>query len=351
MEFSTQILSWYGQNKRDLPWRKTKDPYKIWLSEVILQQTKVEQGLPYYIEFINNFPTIEDLANANEDRVLKLWQGLGYYSRARNLLHTAKTIQNEMNSIFPSKYDQIIKLKGVGEYTAAAISSFAFSLPYAVVDGNVIRVLSRYFGIATEYDTLDGKHIFKEMANHLLTKENSSDYNQAIMEFGALQCKPKSPNCFNCILKSDCKGYLEHKVDYYPRKKHKIKIKNRYLNFFIIKQRKKIYIGKISSGIWKGLYEFPFLEFQSPLSKRKIINSLDWSEMFINSDSFSIEKISREIIHKLSHQRLYVRFWHMNTQNLLLKNYKLVSFNDFPKYPVSILIDKYISTVGLGSKN
>ena len=262
MGFSNQIVSWYKIHKRDLPWRKTKNPYKIWLSEVILQQTKVEQGLPYYINFISHFPTVQDLANADEDKVLKLWQGLGYYSRARNLLYTAQFIVNEMKGVFPYKYSQLIKLKGVGEYTAAAISSFAFNLPHAVVDGNVIRVLSRYFAIEIPYDTLEGKRVFKDLANQLLIKKDSFNYNQSIMEFGALQCKPKSPNCCNCILKYSCKAYSQKEVNYYPRKKHKNKIRNRYLHFFIINQKKKIYIGKRISGIWRGLYEFPFLEFQ-----------------------------------------------------------------------------------------
>ena len=351
MDFSNQILSWYRIHKRDLPWRKTKNPYKIWLSEIILQQTKVEQGLPYFVDFIREFPTVQDLANADEEEVLKLWQGLGYYSRARNLLYTAQFIANKMKGVFPCEYSELIKLKGIGEYTAAAISSFAFNLPYAVLDGNVIRVLSRYFAIKTPYDTIKGKRVFQDLANQLLIKKDSSNYNQSIMEFGALHCKPKSPNCFDCILNYSCKAYSQKKVQYYPRKKYKNKIRNRYLHFFIITQKRKIYMGKRISGIWRGLYEFPFLEFQHHLSEKDVISSSGWVKIFNSSESLLIDKISSQIIHKLSHQKLYVRFWHISTEDLFLKDYKLVLLNDFYKYPVPILIDKYISTVGLAYKN
>lgn len=200
MNFSQQILEWYGKNKRSLPWRNSKDPYKIWLSEIILQQTKVAQGLPFYNKFIFAFPTINDLANATENEVLNLWQGLGYYSRARNMHFTAKEITEKYNGIFPNDYTTILKLKGIGAYTAAAISSFAFNLLFAVVDGNVVRLLSRYFGISTAFDSAKGKKEFQLLAQKLLSKENSAEYNQAIMEFGALQCVPKSPNCNVCPL-------------------------------------------------------------------------------------------------------------------------------------------------------
>ena len=204
MNFSQQILEWYGKNKRSLPWRNSKNPYKIWLSEIILQQTKVAQGLPFYNKFILAFPTINDLANATENEVLNLWQGLGYYSRARNMHFTAKEIAERYNGIFPNDYKTILKLKGIGTYTAAAISSFAFNLPFAVVDGNVIRLLSRYFGIPTAFDSSKGKKEFQLLAQKLLIKKTAAEYNQGIMEFGALQCVPKSPNCSVCPLQNSC---------------------------------------------------------------------------------------------------------------------------------------------------
>ena len=219
MDFSIELLSWYKINKRDLPWRRTLDVYEIWISEIMLQQTKVAQMLPYYNRFLEEFPSILDLSLASEDKVLKLWEGLGYYSRARNLHYTAKQIVNNFNGVFPIEYHKILNLKGIGEYTASAICSFAFSEPYAVVDGNVIRLLSRYFGIETPFDTTEGKKIFKELADQLLIKENPAEYNQAIMEFGALQCTPKKPSCNDCVLKESCVSYLQNRTSYYPVKK------------------------------------------------------------------------------------------------------------------------------------
>ncbi len=207
MNFSNKLVSWYQNNKRDLPWRNTVDPYHIWLSEIILQQTRVLQGTPYYLSFLKAFPTIEDLANASEDKVLKMWQGLGYYSRARNLHFTAKDIVNNFGGEFPKDYKKVLKLRGVGVYTAAAITSFAFDMPYAVVDGNVIRVLSRVFGVSTTFDTSAGKKQFQLLAQELLIEKDAAIYNQAIMEFGAMQCKPKSPDCSSCPMQDFCVAY------------------------------------------------------------------------------------------------------------------------------------------------
>lgn len=244
MDFSTQIIEWYRTNKRDLPWRKTKNPYQIWLSEIILQQTRVEQGLSYYLKFIEKYPSIKDLANAPQDEVLKLWQGLGYYSRARNLHYTSKVITDKYKGEFPATYKEILDLKGIGEYTAAAISSFSFNLPYPVIDGNVYRVLSRVFDIDTPIDSTLGKKEFKELAYELINKNNPSEYNQAIMEFGALYCKPQSPDCENCIFTSTCLAFKTKKINELPVKSKKLKQKNRYFNYLVFIDEDYTYLKK-----------------------------------------------------------------------------------------------------------
>ncbi len=235
MDFSNTLINWYLQNKRELPWRNTKNPYYIWLSEIILQQTRVAQGLPYYLNFITTFPTVKALANTSEEEVLKLWQGLGYYSRARNLHATAKHISAELNGIFPNNYADLLKLKGVGEYTAAAIASFSYNEDIAVVDGNVFRVLSRFFGVESDISDNKTRKEFQSLANSILPKGKASDFNQAIMEFGAIQCVPKSPNCSDCIFNTNCYALQKNKVGELPVKTKKIKIKNRFLNYIIVK--------------------------------------------------------------------------------------------------------------------
>ena len=223
-------MNWYATAQRDLPWRGTTDPYKVWLSEIILQQTRVIQGLPYYQRFISNYPTITDLAKAPEEEVLKLWQGLGYYSRAKNLHHTAQYIATELGGIFPKTYKELVKLKGIGDYTASAIASFCYNEPCPVVDGNVYRVLSRVFGIATPINSTQGAKEFKALAHECLDKANAGVYNQAIMEFGALQCTPQSPNCANCVLRDHCWAFHHNKVNELPVKLKKITIKKIYSN-------------------------------------------------------------------------------------------------------------------------
>ena len=237
--FSSGLLIWYKKNKRELPWRNETDAYKIWLSEIILQQTQVIQGTSYYLKFTKNYPKISQLANATEDEVLKMWQGLGYYSRARNLHATAKFIQKEHKGVFPANFNDIKALKGIGDYTAAAISSFAFNLPHAVVDGNVYRVLSRLFGIETPIDSGQGKKEFQLLATDLMDKKDPGQYNQAIMEFGSQYCKPNKPNCEACIFSSKCFAFKAEKVNEFPVKVKKIKIKNRYLNYVVLADKKQ----------------------------------------------------------------------------------------------------------------
>ena len=341
MNFSQILLQWYALNKRELPWRNTNNPYFIWLSEIILQQTRVEQGLPYYLNFIKEFPTVTDLATAQEDQVLKLWQGLGYYSRARNLHFSAKSIMQDYNGVFPKTYNDILNLKGVGTYTAAAISSFAFDLPHAVVDGNVIRVLSRIFGIEVPFDTTLGKKKYQGLACNLLDKKNSAENNQAIMEFGAIQCTPKLPKCSSCPFSFNCVAYSTNSIERLPVKSKKISVKKRFLNYLLIQNKDAIIFGKRSEGIWKGLYEFPFIEYSTRKSEKKVVVSDKWIDFFKNTD-YKIESVSHEFIHKLSHQHIYAKFWMVNVDEFEFKNYSFVRNSKLKNYPVPQLIDKFL---------
>jgi A/G-specific adenine glycosylase len=346
MKFSSKLVDWYQVNKRNLPWRNTTNPYYIWLSEIILQQTRVLQGTPYYLAFIKAYPNIEDLANAPEDEVLKMWQGLGYYSRARNLHYTAKDIVKNYSGKFPNDYKKVLKLKGVGLYTAAAITSFAFGLPYAVVDGNVIRVLSRIFGVDTPFDTTIGRKQFQELAQELLIKEDPSVYNQAIMEFGAMQCKPKSPNCNICPMQGFCEAYNKNTIAKLPVRFRKKKVRNRFLHFLMIEREGQVYLGKRESGVWKGLYEFPFLEFYQRISEKELISSAGWAGIFLD-EKIKIESVSAELIHVLSHQKLHTKFWKVKADNLNLQNFQLIAIEELINYPVSRLTEKYFETLGL----
>lgn len=343
MDFSDILSQWYAINKRDLPWRSTVNPYYIWLSEIILQQTRVDQGLPYYLKFIDTFPVVADLANADEDLVLKLWQGLGYYSRARNLQFSAKLILSEFGGNFPDNYTDILKLKGVGSYTAAAISSFSFGLPFAVLDGNVTRVLSRVFGIQTPFDTSVGKKQFQKLAQELLDKKNPAEYNQAIMEFGALQCTPKSPKCNDCPIANDCIAFNTNTVSLLPIKSKKIKVKNRFLHFLVVNKNNEVLIGKRKIGIWQGLYEFPFLEFDENLNEKCVLKSSLWINFFKDSVK-QISSISEVYIHKLSHQKIHAKFWEIDVNSFFPSDFKIVKCNELQKYPVSSLIEKYLNS-------
>lgn len=345
MNFSKEITDWYFNNKRDLPWRNTRDPYKIWLSEIILQQTKVEQGLPYYLKFCDTFPTIKDLANADEQTVLKLWQGLGYYSRARNLHFTSKQIIKNHNGTFPKTYKEIIALKGVGEYTAAAISSFAYNLPYAVVDGNVFRVLSRYFGIKTAINSGKGKKIFNELAQNLLDENSPDIHNQAIMEFGAIQCKPKNPNCNECCLKDNCIAMNENIQSTLPYKIKSAKTKQLYIEYFYMQFDSGTFIKKrVESGIWKNLYEFPNLEFSSKQTDNTIINEIVKNK-WINKGKFKIEAISQEYIHLLSHRKIHARIWKIRCdEKPNVQKWNSIVLSQFNNYPMSKLMESLLKS-------
>lgn len=345
MNFSKEIIDWYGLNKRDLPWRKTKNPYKIWLSEIILQQTKVAQGLPYYQKFCQTFPDVQKLANAKEEEVLKLWQGLGYYSRARNLHFASKQIINSFKGKFPDNYKDIISLKGVGEYTAAAIASFAYKLPHAVVDGNVFRLLSRFYGIDTAINSNSGKKIFSKLAQTVLDKTKADTNNQAIMEFGALMCKPKDPDCNNCPLQEGCKAFQNNEIDKLPVKIKKGKQKKLYFEYLFITNKENTYIKKrVEKGIWQNLYEFPFIEFTESKSEEEVIKSIQNQE-FLKQVKFEFVKTSEIHKHILSHRIINGRVWHIEIEEKLKDHqWKEITKNSIIKYPMSRLMEIFLET-------
>ena len=307
MNFQQEIVNWYQQYKRDLPWRHTQDAYVIWLSEIIMQQTRVEQGLPYFNRFLAEFPTVADFAAATETEVLKLWQGLGYYSRGRNMHHTARQVMEVHAGIFPVQYDQLLKLKGIGTYTAAAISSFAAGESRAVVDGNVFRVIARYFGIATAINSTEGKKEFELLANELITGQNPMIYNQAIMEFGALQCKPKSPDCSVCPLQLNCEARRQQLVAVLPVKLKKTVVRARYFNYLVLQQQAQVLVKKRQAGdIWQHLYDFPLIETQSMVE----FPEYEFIQMVKNTYGNEVE-IAHLVTkkHVLTHQIIYVQFF------------------------------------------
>ncbi|MCE3297342.1 MAG: A/G-specific adenine glycosylase [Crocinitomicaceae bacterium] len=340
-DFPLLIIDWYRRNKRALPWRDTKDPYFIWLSEIILQQTRVDQGMNYYLKFAANYPTVSELANAEEQRVLNDWQGLGYYSRARNLHQAAKSLQNRYNGLFPDKYEQILELKGVGEYTAAAIASFAFGLPHAVLDGNVFRVLSRVFDIDLPIDSTKGKKEFRLLAQSLLPERDSDTYNQAIMEFGALYCVPKNPDCPNCVLNSKCLAFQHKTVEQRPVKTGKIKIRPRYFYYLVISNASEIIISKrVSNDIWKHLYEFPHFEFDT------VQEEADIKKLVEEKYGLPMHKMSSAKKHVLSHQHIFPVFIELKAENikeqLRGENELVIRREELADYPVPRMIERYL---------
>lgn len=336
-DFSLRITDWYRRNRRELPWRDTQNPYFIWLSEIIMQQTRVAQGLDYYLKFIENYPTIQDLAKADEQEVLRLWQGLGYYSRARNLHFAAKTVVNEFDGVFPDNYKDILSLKGVGEYTASAISSFAYDLPHPVVDGNVFRVLSRYFGEGTPIDTTAGKKVFKEKAEFVFDSKNPAEHNQAIMEFGAIVCTPKSPSCSSCVLQESCLGLRQGDLLDLPKKAKKTKVTKRYFEYFSPNGKDFVWLSKREEkDIWQHLFEFPKIELSNFLNEKEVLEKA--------KDEHGIQEIeyAGEIKHILSHQHIFARFWKVNPE--ALGKFKKVSLIEIDNYPISRLIDKFLES-------
>ena len=337
MDFHNILINWYLQNKRDLPWRNTTNPYHIWLSEIMLQQTRVAQGMPYFYSFTKEFPTVFDLANADEEKVLKLWQGLGYYSRARNLHKTAQYVSNELNGIFPPTYKELLKLNGVGEYTAAAIASFSYNEVVPVVDGNVFRVLSRYFGIESDISLPATKKEFTALAQELMPKDNPAIFNQSIMEFGALQCVPKNPDCSICVFNDSCVALQKKKIDVLPVKSKRTKVTNRFFNYLVLEDilGNTIVQKRTSKGIWHNLYEFPLLE-TSEIADFNFVSKTVQNDIFSNYTILGIEDCSyATVIHKLSHQHLHIQFWKIKIRNLIENGVNKELLKTFP-FPVVI---------------
>ncbi|MFH6767628.1 A/G-specific adenine glycosylase [Gaetbulibacter aquiaggeris] len=341
MIFSKILNRWYSNNKRELPWRQTNNPYFIWLSEIILQQTQVSQGLPYYMSFIEEFPTVFDLAKAEESKVLKLWQGLGYYSRARNLHVTAKYIVKVLNGQFPNNYKDLLKLKGVGDYTASAIASICFNEVTAVVDGNVYRVLSRYFGIDTPINSSKGAKEFKQLAQEIIDQKDPATFNQGIMEFGATQCKPQNPDCESCPFQSSCVAFDRKMIHQLPVKNKLNKASKKHFNFLVIlsKDQKTILEKRQGKGIWQNLYQFPLIESKKELVHKEIIVALKDHE-FLKGNIFEVSLFNETaILHKLTHQHLFTKFWIISVDEIKREG---ISVNDIHNYPVPILISNFI---------
>jgi A/G-specific adenine glycosylase len=351
MNYYKTLTSWYLHNKRDLPWRHTSNPYLIWLSETILQQTRINQGINYYLKFVQNYPKLENLAAAPLDEVLKLWQGLGYYSRARNLHVTAQNILYKYKGKFPESYKELLKLKGIGPYTAAAVASIAFNEPVAVVDGNVYRVLARYFNISYPIDSTAGKKYFSGLANKLLDQKNPGNFNQALMEFGALQCIPVKPVCHECPFQHSCAAFEKGIVHKLPVKQKKLKQTNRYFNYLVILKNNHIYMmQRNNKDIWHSLYQFPLIETSEETTLSDLMQHKDWNNLFGNNRSLTIDNTSKTYRHILSHQKIYARFI-----KVLLNENSSVSGNDLmvvplPEisvYAVPRLIEKYLFETNL----
>ncbi len=346
--FTTSLLIWFGQNHRPMPWKGEKDPYLIWLSEIILQQTRVEQGLPYFVQFKTNYPTIKALADAPEDEVMRLWQGLGYYTRARNLHATAKHITYTLNGSFPNTYSEILRLKGVGDYTAAAIASFAYNLSHAVVDGNVYRVLSRYFGIDTPIDSAEGKKEFTILANELIPVDRPADFNQAIMDFGATQCTPANPNCVICPLNKQCVGFNSQINDKLPVKLKKIKKKERFFHYLIINFDNFVYLQKrTQKDIWQNLYQFPLIETTKALDASELQTQPYWQAIFNNQNTIG-HTVSETYKQVLTHQKISATFYQVDLTTGIDANFiekeELIAVKkvDFQKFAFPKIIDLFL---------
>ena len=334
MKFSEKLIEWYRVNKRNLPWRLTKQPYKIWVSEIILQQTRIEQGEKYYYAFLEKYPNISELAKTNDEELLKVWEGLGYYSRALNMLKASRVVLNNYKGIFPSNYDDLIKLPGIGDYTASAISSICNNEVQPVVDGNVFRFLSRMFKIDLPIDKLKTKSYFKKLGFKLIDVVNPGDFNQAMMDYGSMVCRPKKFQCHKCLFSSNCKAFNSNTVMLYPFKEKRIKTKHRFLNYiFIITNDRKTLIKKRNgNGIWKNLYEFPLIETKKESSVNEIIKELDFKYLKFISE--------KKIKHKLTHQQLNISFFTFKVSNF---DDDLTDIKALSNYPFPRPINKFIS--------
>ncbi|MFN5356628.1 MAG: A/G-specific adenine glycosylase [Bacteroidota bacterium] len=343
--FSAKLRAWYQDARRDLPWRGVSDPFRIWISEVILQQTRVDQGLAYYHRFTDAFPDVASLAAASEEEVLRLWQGLGYYSRGRNLLKAARQVQDQFGGEFPADYQMLKQLAGVGDYTAAAIASFAFGLPHAVVDGNVYRVLSRFAGLDLPIDSGEGKKVFSEMANALLDPDHAAEHNQAMMELGAVVCKPRQPDCAACPLSGSCAALAGNRMHELPVKAGRQLVKTVQMTCFFVEDGVSTWIRRREGkGIWQGLYEFPFFETNGAVD-----NTSDLMNQF-PSLQFETRSVRRGVRHLLSHRELLVDFVHLHTAQPLsvLSGYSIVPLDSLNQFAMPRLLTRYLEDEQFG---
>ncbi len=345
MNFNNQLVQWYQTNKRQLPWRSTSDAYIIWLSEIILQQTRVEQGLPYFYRFLENYPDVTSFAGAEEDDILKLWQGLGYYSRGRNMLKTARMVKDQYDGKFPETYEQLIKLKGIGQYTAAAIASFSANEAKAVVDGNVYRVLARYFGIYEPINSTKGQKTFQLLADELLDKQLPGQHNQAMMEFGAMLCKPKNPYCAICPVRPGCYAYANNAVADLPVKLNKLKIRERFFNYFLIIDGDTILMNKRGDkDIWANMYDLPLIETSSLLDIDELVLQPQVKEFF--GADIKIAENPAVKKHVLTHQRLYVRLIKLQSQPVKLKNdWFFISVEEMKKLAIPRIVFLFLEGI------
>ena len=331
-KLSSALIHWYNKSARDLPWRRTIDPYLIWISEIILQQTTVDQGLPYYTRFIDRFPDIQALAQAKPDTVMKLWEGLGYYSRARNLHYTAKYVYSELGGLFPDSYDGLLTLRGIGPYTAAAIASFCYNLPHAVVDGNVLRVITRLYGLQLSIDEKEGKNEVQKRAARLLSFQQPAVFNQAIMELGALVCSYKNPDCSNCPWKKDCKAYGKDEISRLPIRTKKIKKRTRYFHFYIIEYKGQFLVEKrLAKDIWRDLHQFPLLE----MAKETFSNEKRPLEWILPKEAIFLSATQGK--QTLTHQKIEAKFFHYRVpkkrsqERMFWVQYKSLLGHSWPK--------------------
>ena len=342
--FAKHLIDWYKNNGRDLPWRQSSDPYTIWVSEIILQQTRISQGTNYFHRFIEQYPDVSKLAAADEHDVLKLWQGLGYYSRARNMHAAARQVMEEFNGQFPLTYKELLKLKGVGEYTAGAIASIAYNHPHAAVDGNVLRVLSRFYAIQTPVNSTEGKKIFSQLAASLVPPEEPATFNQAMMDFGALLCTPKKPGCMSCPLNDRCQAFILNQVSDFPVKGQKSKVRDRYMHFLFIRNQDSVWLEKRDGqDIWKNMYQLPLIESYDRLMPEQVLQSQEWEAIFHQAE-IEVSSLSGEIIHLLSHRKIHAFFYeirfikgeiHHPSQPVFLK--------DIFNFAVPKLIENYLT--------
>jgi A/G-specific adenine glycosylase len=351
--FAQALLDWYPRHRRDLPWRHTQDPYAIWLSEIILQQTRVQQGLPYYERFLAAYPTVQDLAAAPEQEVLRLWQGLGYYSRARNMRLTAQQVVNDYGGRFPATYAELLKLRGIGPYTAAAIASFAFGERVAVLDGNVYRVLSRIFGITTDIAQPSARKEFQHLADQLISVENPADYNQAIMEFGAIQCTPANPDCLFCPVREQCFAFQHGMVQQLPVKSKAKASRTRYFHYFVLRHGERVYLRKRThKDIWHSLYDFHLTETaETALPTKALLKELELLGAQIAADRVS--EPAAAMRHTLSHQKVEALFHELwldapladaVLQQTGLQAYEAEQMDELPK---PVIISNYLANKGI----